>query len=562
MIEDFYESIRIQDFPFSTAASAEVIVNRFVRDNWPIVYLIYSDLNKEAYVGETTNAQNRIKNHLSNDDRRRLNKITIIGSDRFNKSAALDIEANFIKYLAGDGKYKLQNGNAGMSHHPYYQKEIYTQLFRKLWEKFQEKNLVDQSLHDIHNSDLFKYSPYKSLSEDQKQTVLDIITLLTQQARSSIIVNGGAGTGKTILAVYLMKLLVSDPESQNILDKQEAEDINEFEQIRKLKSKFIKPEIGLVVPMTSLRKTLKKVFRSVKGLSASMVIGPSDVMRKHYDILIVDEAHRLRQRKNITNYESFDNANAALGFDHNGTELDWIIKQSTNQIYFYDKSQSIKPSDIDESRFTDLKWNSKLFSLQSQHRVLGGLDYVQFVDDLLALKLKESSKKTYSDYEIRLFSSLTGMRNALLERERDYGLCRLLSGYSWKWESKKKGQEHLPDITLEGINLQWNTTNEDWINSPKAIDEVGCIHTSQGYDLNYAGVIFGTEIHLDPKTNRLEIEPKNYHDSKGKNGIKDPEKLREYILNIYKTMMLRGIKGTYLYICDDKLREYVGRFVP
>jgi DUF2075 family protein len=86
---------------------------------------------------------------------------------------------------------------------------------------------------------------------------------------------------------------------------------------------------------------------------------------------------------------------------------------------------------------------------------------------------------------------------------------------------------------------------------------VGCIHTTQGYDLNYAGIIFGTEITYDDQSQRIEIISENYKDKKGKQGISDPEQLRTYILNIYHTMMLRGIKGTYVYVCDARLREYV-----
>ena len=107
--------------------------------------------------------------------------------------------------------------------------------------------------------------------------------------------------------------------------------------------------------MTPLRSTLKKVFRSVRGLKAGMVIGPSEVAKKTYDLLIVDESHRLKKRKNLTNYGTFDKTNEILGFDKDGTELDWILKTSSNQILFYDKNQSVKPTDIDNLRFESEK---------------------------------------------------------------------------------------------------------------------------------------------------------------------------------------------------------------
>ena len=96
----------------------------------------------------------------------------------------------------------------------------------------------------------------------------------------------------------------------------------------------------------------------------------------------------------------------------------------------------------------------------------------------------------------------------------------------------------------------------DWINSDTAINEIGCIHTSQGYDLNYSGIIFGNEIKYNKKLNQIEVDASKYFDAKGKQGVTDKALLKEYILNIYKTMMLRGIRGTYVYICDDNLRAY------
>lgn len=559
MIEDFYQSVQIRDYEFTKASSAEYILNTFVKENWPIVYFIYNDEIKEAYVGESTNAFSRMNSHLSNSERTKLNKLTIIASDKFNKSATLDIESSFIKYISADGKYKLQNGNAGLSNHPYYQKSLYEILFQKLWIAFQEKRLAVNKLNDIDNSDLFKYSPYKSLSVDQNQSIIEIITLLYSKTNNSIFVEGGAGTGKTILAVFLMKLLVTESDEQTILDKEEGNITDELQHIKLLKSKFPNPKIALVIPMTSLRKTLKKVFKSIKSLSSGMVIGPSDVVKNKYDILIVDEAHRLRQRKNITNYASFDQANDKLGLDKNGTELDWICMQSDNQIFFYDEGQSIKPSDIDHSKFVNLKFNSSMLKLVSQHRVKGGTDYINFVDDLINIRLKENNFFNKTDYEFIVFDSLKEMYDQIKLKEAEFGLCRLLSGYSWEWKSKKN---NVPDITIEGLDLKWNTTNEDWINSPNAINEVGCIHTTQGYDLNYSGIIIGTEVYLDPITQQIEVNSKNYYDSKGKDGIKNPLQLREYILNIYKTMMLRGIKGTYVYICDDLLREYFKKHVP
>ena len=113
------------------------------------------------------------------------------------------------------------------------------------------------------------------------------------------------------------------------------------------------------------------------------------------------------------------------------------------------------------------------------------------------------------------------------------------------------------DIEIEGHRYIWNTTDKDWVNSANAVNEIGCIHTVQGYDLNYAGVIFGNEIGYDQETKTFRIDKSNYHDHIGKTALDSDEQLKEYILNIYATLMTRGIRGTYLYACDEGLREYL-----
>ena len=559
MIDDFVSSVEINKYSFSKAGSAEYVLNTYMNNLWPVVYIIKDDTIGEAYIGESTNAINRMKNHLANEDRKKLADLLIISCDKFNKSAVLDIESNLIQYMSSDGRYKLQNGNTGLINHNYYQREQYQGLFDNLWEHLLVEKYAKNPLSRIDNSDLFKYSPYKSLTNDQHDSVLEILGLLTKKEENTIFVEGGAGTGKTILAIYMMKLLKTDIMDHH-LDAEDETYSSELRMISQLKEKFPNPRVALVVPMTSLRKTLKKVFANVKGLKSSMVIGPSEVSKNEYDVLIVDEAHRLRKRKNITNFKSFDDANKLLGFDiHEGTELDWILKQSKNQIFFYDEGQSIKPSDIDQAKFIKQKWSASLLKLVSQHRVKGGMDYINYIDKLLHCRLEKGDKKFESvHYEFVLYDSLSDLYADLKKKEDEFGLCRLLSGYSWEWKSAKAD---VPDITIEGLNLKWNTTNEDWINSPNAFNEVGCIHTTQGYDLNYTGIIFGKEITYNPETKQIEINTSQYFDKKGKQGIEDPATLKAYILNIYKTMMLRGIRGTYVYVCDEGLREYFKEFV-
>jgi DUF2075 family protein/SOS-response transcriptional repressor LexA len=194
-------------------------------------------------------------------------------------------------------------------------------------------------------------------------------------------------------------------------------------------------------------------------------------------------------------------------------------------------------------------------------RVNGGNNYIQFVDDLLQVKRAEQTKYKEDNYDLLIFDDFNDLHNELIKREKEFGHCRMIAGYSWPWKSNPKldpkPHPNTTDIDLDGLSFKWNSTDKDWINSDNAFNEIGCIHTTQGYDLNYAAVIFGKEIDYDKGTNKILVFPEKYFDINGKKGVADVDILKSYIINIYKTIMYRGIKGTYVYACNQGLREYL-----
>lgn len=553
----------IQKYDFNGNVINEFNNLHYAKDLWPIVYILSDGKIKEAYVGETSDAYSRMISHLKNDKKNKLSAVHLILSEKFNKSATLDIESNLIKYMSGDGQFNLLNANVGLANHNYYQKkEVYWEVFRNIWDNLRSKGIATHSLDYIDNSDLFKYSPYKSLSSEQREGLMEIIKNLISGEHTNLIIEGGAGTGKTILAIFLFKLLITDNADFNF--EEFGEDEIEFHLlIKELKAKYPAPKMALVVPMSSFRKTLQKVFKNIKGLSSKMVIGPAEVANETFDIVIVDESHRLRRRVNLGAYfGAFDKASEKLGFDkltHN--ELDWVLKQSTYSILFYDENQSIKPSDIEKLNFDKLKQNkwSEIQYLKSQFRVKGGNDYVNFISRLLKTQLEEENKFSSKNYEFILFDSIENFVHEIKQRNEEHSLSRMVAGYSWPWISKTDKSKF--DINIEGTEIQWNGTNIDWVNSENSVHEAGCIHTTQGYDLNFTGVIFGNEIGYNSETNEIVIYEENYFDKYGKQSIKDPAELKEFILNIYKTILLRGIKGTYIYACNPELRAYFKKYI-
>ena len=568
----------IDKFDFSINSLGDIRSLRhydtMVGENWPVVYVLNND--DEAYVGETVNAARRTEQHLGNSAKQSLTEIRIITDKDFNKSVVLDLESYLIKHMAADGKYRLLNGNNGIQDHDYYERTAYEDKFRTIWNKLRKMGVVNRSIEDIENSELYKYSPYKSLGSEQFHTEMEILQALEQYRHDKngarIIVTGGAGTGKTILAIYLIKLFAdinsrggAEPDPDDYLDE-DIEVVYAAERIGGIN------KIGIVFPQKSLRTSLKDVFKGIKSLSPDMVLDTTDVVKNYldtgekYDLLIVDEAHRLkcRNKGHLSFYGRFDKCNEDLGLDKMaGTELDWIYKCSRNQIIFRDDLQTIRPCDIDAADFreiTEKRYPSTVIhqALSTQWRCLGGNGYIDYLRAIMSGTAKEYHK--VENYEFKLYEDVGRMHEDIKALNEKYELCRMAAGYAWKWVTKKDKTAY--DIVIGDNKFRWNSTYDNWIQTKNAVNEIGCIHTVQGYDLNYLGVIIGEDIKYDPVNKCIYADKDCYFDQQGKSGVaNDPDALREYLLNIYITLMTRGIRGTYVYVCNPELREYMKQFI-
>ena len=583
--------VKICDFPFDATSQSRIEQwksgDKEYGTNWPVVYMIHNDDSKEAYIGETLNAGKRAAQHWQVEERKRLKTIHIMTDDTFNKSVILDLESFLIKYISADGRYKLQNGNTGLSNFDYYDRQGYEKEFEKIWECLKEKGIVDSGIADIENSDLYKYSPYKSLTKDQERVLKEILEHLMlcicKNEEKTVIVKGGAGTGKTILAVFLLKLLY-DLKNDTYEDKDEEDSEVNIDKLHAImKQRDLK--IGFIVPQQSLRKTLKKVFRTMRGIPESMIMTPTEaaIAAKDapFDLLVCDEAHRLRRRMALSQYPAYDKVNKDLGLPKDTTELDWIIRSSKMQILFYDSAQSVRPSDIPKGVFRkilDAQENKQNLQLTSQLRCLGGDDYIKYIHEVLEYEgfltdidrsitesavLKESGTiwtaphGNFKDYTLRFYDDVDEMMNEINRLNKRYDLCCAVAGYAWEWITRSEPKNTaIRDIDI-GKGYIWNRTYTDWINSDRLPYEIGCIHTVQGYDLNYVGVIFGPEIYYDKTKKRIEVDKNKYKDNLGKAVGNDYEALRSYILNIYATLLTRGIRGAFVYVCDPDLREYL-----
>lgn len=511
-----------------------------------VTYLIHN--NDQIYIGETSNFKRRIEDHSKNQEKKKKNliKTKIIISEYFNKSAIYDIETKLINYIYADNLFEVINTKLNQNSHEYYLKEEINEfMFRDIWTELLKRKLVQKSLKDLENSDLFKLSPFKEFSDKQLNVIDRVVKEITQEcstgqeiisfdgspikkikmkdSEESIIISGGPGTGKTLIIIKIVHTLLKT----YLLD-----DV----------------KIAICVPQSSLQSTIKKMLKAAK--IKAKVIRPIDLSKnldEKYDLIIVDEAHRLKQH--------FNKQTKDLKHLENGkfTELDFAHKKSKHLILMYDAKQTVRPADLDSSHFDFKKY--KIFELIEQFRVKKGTNYLRFVESLLQMNNQTINIADLGDYEFQLFDSLEKMHEEIKEKDKKYGHCRMGSGYFIPWESKKNS--NIFDFEKEGLKAKWNTKIEAWVQDPKSVNEVGCIHTLQGQDLNYAGIIIGDDIFMDPEDGKLKIKKEKYYDNNGtpiKGTDTNNKDLTTYIKNIYYVLLTRGMLGTFIYIKDENLR--------
>lgn len=539
-------------------------------ENWPMVYVLSND--KFAYVGETTSVKTRMAQHLENVEREGFTQATIIYNDEFNMSATKYYEHRLIDFFNADGRFTLTNKNQGKVLSDYFSYNEYDEMFNSLWnelrqdksgQKYGHIKLAEKSIKDIEESEVFKYSPFKALTNDQYVAVEKILAAIESMVKNGldsakpILVEGAPGTGKTIVAIHLLKALRDSDKYKNL-------------------------EVRIVEPVAALRGSLRSSVETVHNLNAGDIIGPLDVVKqnvypakyqdrsaqeKHFDILLVDETYRLKQRKAATGFQLHDisDTNKLLGFDEKkGTQLDWVLQQAYLPVLFYDPMQVGHPSSIGIEGLENalgVDAFSSPIHLESQMRVKGGGDYLSYVRAIL--HDEHPVPRGFDNYDFVFHQDIDSFYDSFERTYQEHELTRMVAGYAWKWKSKDDDDTF--DIEYDSVKLKWNCGYEGWIpkgtKHPEVAHEVGCIHSVQGYDLSYAYVIIGDDIQLDPATDKLVGNYNSYMDTKGKEGLRDdPETLTEYIKNIYYVLLTRGIYGTHVFVANPELREYLAHY--
>lgn len=374
--------------------------------------------------------------------------------------------------------------------------------------------------------------------DDQKVVYENILQLACKSQKDgkkrTIIVEGGPGTGKSVIAVQLLVGLTKKNQFVQYVSKNQAP-----RNVYKAKLK------GTV--------KLSSVDNMFRGSASYVHVGKDQI-----NTLIVDEAHRLEERSQYTKKTGNEN------------QIKEIINASKCSVFFIDESQRVTMSDIgsvDEIKKWAKAESSEITQLKllSQFRCNGSDGYLAWVDNTLEIQPTANYNLEDIDYDIRVLDSPLEVRELIIEKNKINHRSRMLAGYCWDWIRDGKNNSKVHDIKIGDFEMSWNLGNSIFALDETSIDEIGCIHTSQGLEFDYVGLIIGDDMRYEnhhivtdfSKRAKTDQSMKGIKKLDKQDHCKAEEKADEIIKNTYRTLMTRGMKGCYIYCTDQNLRNYL-----
>jgi hypothetical protein len=391
------------------------------------------------------------------------------------------------------------------------------------------KNLADQLLSMLKGNEEFV------LIDDQKvvfETAIKLAKKSSEKMKNVLIVEGGPGTGKSVVAINLLVALT------------------EREYVAQYVTRNSAPRLVYEAKLTGAF-TRSHISNMFSGSGSFHAVQPSS-----FDCLIVDEAHRLNEKSGM--------------FNHLGkNQIKEIIRASKLSVFFIDEDQKVTLKDIGDKEeirrwATILKAEVTELSLESQFRCNGSDGYLAWIDNTLQIRETANQILNTSDYDFRIVDSPAELHELIRHMNKAKNKARMVAGYCWRWISKKNPL--LKDIAIGSYRATWNLDSDGqaWIIKSDSVNEVGCIHTCQGLEVDYIGVIVGPDFIIRNGT-VITLPGERASTDKSIHGWKalvkeDPAnantRLDAIIKNTYRTLMTRGQKGCYVYFVDDETRRF------
>ncbi|MBQ3829572.1 MAG: DUF2075 domain-containing protein [Spirochaetales bacterium] len=464
----------------------------------------------------------------------RINKIGLIPCaylHNFKESNRKNICNKQYNEIIKDAPVFLQEDGLKLS--SYIAKYVREASNKKLFDIIENgKLLPSKSLQEEVGRVLNGNTEFEMIDEQQVAyaTVLKLVEKsIDSEEKHTIIVQGGPGTGKSVIAINLLAKILNNSFSCAYVTKTSAPRYT-------FQNSLIKGKHSL--------SYLKGLFKS----SGSFVDTPNNT----FSCLIVDESHRLKEKSGrYSNYGE--------------NQIKEIINAAKVSVFFIDEDQIVSCQDI--GSIEEIKkqakacgskvYHSESLKLTSQFRCNGSDGYLAFLDDVLQIRRTANGSFFDMDYDVRVFDDALKMKEELRKLNGN-NKARMIAGYCYPWKSKNDKRQ--TDIVLPGgFMAQWNFTTDQFASDPDSFEQVGCIHSTQGLEFEYVGIIVGLDLRYENGTVITDYTKRDKGDATIRglrtgrnNGFAD-----RIIRNTYKTLLSRGQKGCFIYCQDTELGKYI-----
>lgn len=374
---------------------------------------------------------------------------------------------------------------------------------------------------------------------DEQQVVYDKVFFCAKESfhdkqKVVIIVKGGPGTGKSVIAINLMADLLLNGYNAHYATGSRA-----------------------------FTETLRQIIGSRGATQFKYFNSYSNAENNAVDVLIADEAHRLRTTSN----SRFTPKSERLDIP----QIEELINSSKVITFFIDDDQIVRPGEIGSVQYIEeyaIKNNCKIFEyeLEAQFRCNGSDAFVNWVNNTLGIKRTANTIwDQYEEFDFRIFDSPEELENAIIRKVKEGFTGRIAAGFCWDWSTPNPDGTLKNDVVIGDYRRPWNAKPEArilargipksnvWAHDPKGIDQIGCIYTAQGFEFDYAGVIFGNDLVYDLDNQSWKGHPENSADNVVK---RSKDKFIDLVKNTYRVLLSRGMKGCYVYFMDKDTERF------
>lgn len=543
------------------------------------IYIYRGTKSKKIYIGQTIHFIERHKQHYNGKEEKfntaDFDEVLVIFSVQFNRSALDDAESQFITYFTADNSKssshlvsfdndEVINRTGGNSVNEYVGREnLASDVILPVWEKelYPRGWVSTPALEELRTKELVKYSPIKQLTSEQVQLITEIVN----DPDKNYVINGDAGTGKTVLLTNLVAAIMKGrPDAK----------------------------IGVVV-QPNWEKTGMNIFK-VYGMNSSYLTVTTTTKiiaeNSRYDVIIVDESHKL-SRKYGKQHPSFGQVYKIPEYKDCSSHLEILQKMGHQIILMYDVLQAIRPANITREMFRSLTAGYEKRFLKTQFRIqspngktytsddyVNGIKYLLYKDTgLLETGLtnfdpdfnrdvfRDKSPDAYFGY---VTDHPLHKLIEWIEKDRNFNpehINRVLGGLVEPWKQSNGKDPSITHWQEDDLKRRWNSTQENWINSTDldAEDQIGSVFGVQGIDLNKVGVLIGADLCVG-EDGKLRADPKKFFNTNGTftaEEMLDPANIYEFtlfVMNIYYVLLTRGIDGIRIgFWKNDAFRIYM-----